>query len=363
MERYQAAMVLGGVGDALGYRKFSWEHSLSGGEIQRELQELELQELGGLSALVLTPESWPVSDDTVMHMATAKALVSSYHSLGELFQEMSRQYVTGADRILDRCPDPATIEGCSFLRPKNPQLAWHIPFNEKGTGFGAATKAMCIGLRFPRPEQEETLVEVSIECGRMTHNHPTGFLGSLCTALFASYAVQGKPLARWGRDMLATVPLAEEYCRRKVRHMSEYHENWFYFETKWLSYLEERGIGAEGQDSPHFPSNYDTQARDQAYKQWSSEGRGGRRGHDAPMIAYDALMAAGPSWAKLCDHAMFHGGYNSSTGAVAGCLFGLLYGMSGTPKGHYEQLEFRAELEELGAKLHAKSLSKDRDPQ
>lgn len=46
----------------------------------------------------------------------------------------------------------------------------------------------------------------------------------------------------------------------------------------------------------------------QTYKKWSSEGRGGRRGHDAPMIAYDALLGARNNWTELCRRAMFHGG-------------------------------------------------------
>ncbi len=51
----------------------------------------------------------------------------------------------------------------------------------------------------------------------------------------------------------------------------------------------------------------------QMYKRWSSEGCPGRRGHDAPMIAYDALLGAGSSWEELCKRAMFHGGQEHST--------------------------------------------------
>lgn len=47
-----------------------------------------------------------------------------------------------------------------------------------------------------------------------------GFLGSLCTALFASYAIQGKPLVSWGRDLMTVIPKAEEYCRKTIRHMA-----------------------------------------------------------------------------------------------------------------------------------------------
>lgn len=346
MEKFKAAMLLGGVGDVLGYGNVCRENSALG-----SIQE-ELQKTGGLDSLVLSPGKWPVSDNTIMHMATAEALTTDYWCLDDLYREMVKRYVETVEKLAEHRPDPSTIEGCSQLKPDNYLLAWHTPFSEKGSGFGAATKAMCIGMRYWKPGRLETLVEVSIECGRMTHNHPTGFLGSLCTALFASYAVQGKPLVQWGRDMLKAVPLAEEYCRKTIRHMAEYQEHWFYFEAKWQFYLEERKISEETENKATFPDNYDAEERDKTYRKWSSEGRGGRRGHDAPMIAYDALLGAGNNWTELCQRAMFHGGESGATGAIAGCLFGLLHGLASVPRGLYQELEHKDKLEDLGTALH-----------
>ncbi|KAI4891033.1 hypothetical protein NFI96_013885 [Prochilodus magdalenae] len=346
MEKFQAGMVLGAVGDALGYRKGNWEWCLSGANIQKELSAL-----GGLDALKLDPDNWPLSDGAIMHMTTAEALVTDYWCLEDLYRELVRLYVEAMVSLKGRISDPSTVEGCASLKPHNFLLAWHTPFNEKGSGFGAAAKAMCVGMRYWQPERLDTLVEVSIETGRMTHNHPLGFLGSLCSALFASYALQGKPVVNWGRDLMKVIPMAEDYCRKTIRTMGEYQEHWFYFEAKWQFYLEERGIDEEGQNKPLFPSSYDAEETDKVYKRWSSEGRPGRRGHDAPMIAYDALLAAGSSWSELCKRAMFHGGESSATGLIAGCLYGLLYGMSQVPAGLYQELDQREKLEELGAKL------------
>ncbi|XP_014976998.3 inactive ADP-ribosyltransferase ARH2 isoform X1 [Macaca mulatta] len=355
MEKFKAAMLLGSVGDALGYRNVCKENSTGGMKIQEELQRS-----GGLDHLVLSPGEWPVSDNTIMHMATAEALTTDYWCLDDLYREMVRCYVEIVEKLPERRPDPATIEGCAQLKPNNYLLAWHTPFNEKGSGFGAATKAMCIGLRYWKPERLETLIEVSVECGRMTHNHPTGFLGSLCTALFVSFAAQGKPLVQWGRDMLRAVPLAEEYCRKTIRHTAEYQEHWFYFEAKWQFYLEERKISKDSENKAIFPDNYDAEEREKTYRKWSSEGRGGRRGHDAPMIAYDALLAAGNNWTELCHRAMFHGGESAATGTIAGCLFGLLYGLDLVPKGLYQDLEDKEKLEDLGAALYRLSTEENR---
>ncbi|TWW67903.1 [Protein ADP-ribosylarginine] hydrolase-like protein 1 [Takifugu flavidus] len=316
MEKFKAAMVLGAAGDALGYRKGRWGNCTSGKKIQEELASL-----GGLGEQKLDPDNWPLSDATLMHMTTAEALVTDYWCLEDLYRELVRLYVEAMVSLQGRVPDPATVEGCVHLKPHNFLLAWHTPFNEKGSGFGAAAKAMCVGMRYWQPERLNSLVE-------------------------------GKPLVAWGRELMKAISLAEEYCKKTIRHMAEYQENWFYFEAKWQFYLEERGIEKEEQKNPSFPDRYDAEETDKMYKRWSSEGRPGRRGHDAPMIAYDALLAAGSNWAELCKRAMFHGGEGEATGLIAGCLYGLMHGFGQVPQGLYQDLDKRERLEELGEALY-----------
>ena len=84
-ERYRAVMILSGVGDALGYKNGSWEFCHSGKAIHDELKQL-----GGLEKLDV--KGWRVSDDTVLHIATAEALVSDWSTTEELFRTMAAKY-------------------------------------------------------------------------------------------------------------------------------------------------------------------------------------------------------------------------------------------------------------------------------
>ena len=78
--RYKACMVLGTVGDALGYKGGQWEFNEVGKHIH-----IELDDLGGLSKITISKENgFPLSDDSILHIHIAKALLSKWNTLDEL---------------------------------------------------------------------------------------------------------------------------------------------------------------------------------------------------------------------------------------------------------------------------------------
>lgn len=348
VEHYTAGMLLSGVGDALGYKNGQWEFNNSGPAIHQELQQL-----GGLKNISVELPDWPVSDDTVLHLATAEALATGKAG-EELLHEVAFQYVEGMKDMKGRMPGHSTIQGVQQLRPGQ-EGGYRVPYNPEAKGCGAAMRSMCIGLRYPRPDQLSSLIEVAVETGRMTHPHPTGFLGSVASALFTSYAVQRRPIITWGLGLLKEAcPVAKTFVKSAGYAVTETKSGWDYFTQKWKWYLGLRGL-SKGTEPVTWPDQYGPEERDEAYTSFSLSGWGGGCGHDAPMIALDALLGAGSDWEELMSRAGFHGGDSDSTAAIACCCWGLLYGMDGVPQCNYRNLEYRGRLESVAQKLYALS--------
>ncbi|KAJ7401192.1 Coiled-coil domain-containing protein 61 [Pitangus sulphuratus] len=164
VEAYEAAMVLSGVGDALGYRGGRWEYCTSGPQIHEELAEL-----GGLAAITLEPPEWPVSDDTVLHLATAEGLATGLE--GEpLLQELARRYVAAMGDMEGRKPGPTSI---------------------------------------------------------------LGYLGALAVALFGALGARGEPPECWGAELLRVLPLAWDYVEGTGVAVEDNAAAWSFFGEAW----------------------------------------------------------------------------------------------------------------------------------
>uniref|UniRef100_A0A4W4HHS5 ADP-ribosylarginine hydrolase n=1 Tax=Electrophorus electricus TaxID=8005 RepID=A0A4W4HHS5_ELEEL len=291
---YQAGMLLSGTGDALA---FQWEFVLSGTAIHKAVQKL-----GGSKSITVKLPDW-------LHRKEGE----------ELLQEVSYHYMEG------RKPGLSTISGKGY----------RVPFDVKSGGCGAAMRAMCIG--YPWPEQLSSLAAVAVETRRMTHLHPTGFLGAVVSALFAAYA--------------EACPIAKEFVKSAGYAVSVTERDSGYFAEKWEWFLKLRGLSS-GEGPVIWADQYGTAERDAAYKSFSWSGWAGRSGHDAPMIALDALRGAGSNWEELMNRAGFHGGDSDITAVIACCCRGLLYGPEGVPECNYSNLEYRDRLENSAEKLY-----------
>ncbi|XP_032228896.1 ADP-ribosylhydrolase ARH1 isoform X2 [Nematostella vectensis] len=271
MEKFVASMLLSAAGDALGFKNSEWEFQHDGEKIHKQLKDL-----GGVANLKVSKKNWRVSDDTILHIATGEALVSDWSSKEELYLKLAANYKEGMRDMRDRAAGNTLQMSIHQLKPGRPG-GYIIPFNPRGGGCGAAMRSMCIGLLLYRPEHLDDLIAVSVESGRMTHNHPT--------------------------------------------------------------------------------DRYTVSDRDKFYKSLSYSGWAGSSGHDAPMIAYDALLGAGDSWEELCHRGMFHGGDSDSTGVMAGAWWGALHGFDGVPVGNYKNLEYRERIENIAKKLYEKAVT------
>ncbi|XP_055501361.1 LOW QUALITY PROTEIN: uncharacterized protein LOC129703196 [Leucoraja erinacea] len=345
MERYEAAMVLGALGNAMGY------YNVTGHGCNKAGFKLTESDLSAeIDIMVFKPFQWRAPFDTLMHMATAEALVCGCDSMQEFCTQAAKRYLL-ALHTYQKCSLQPVSDGAQ-VRKKAYSSKRYTSVNRKEPKFGAAARTMCIGMCYSKAEQLNDLLQASIECGQMTHSYPAGFLGTFSTAVFSSFAIQGKPIAEWGRRMMELMPTVEKYCERKMQHFSDFRENFFSFETNWQFYLQQRGIEKDGSDKAIFPKTYNIEEQNKLFRHWCSESTGKDKGLETTLIAYDALLFAGSDWKKMCYSAMFHRGESDATGAIAGCLYGILYGFDNVPTSLYKNLEFKGHLELLGRQLY-----------
>jgi ADP-ribosylarginine hydrolase len=344
-------MLLSAAGDAIGYYNGKWEFNYNGADIHDQALAM-----GGVEKIVVNPHKWMVSDDTVMHVATAKALlkVGEKKMSDAMWKALCDEYVECWPLMPGRGPGPTCARAIGTL-----QKYGQVSYNGGGGGCGAAMRTMCIGLVLYKEDQLKDLIAISTEAGRCTHNHPTGFLGGVVSALFTSYAIRGVPLLTWGHKFLTEAyPLCLEYMKESKPELWTAYDNssLSYFADKWTYLLNERDLNRPDATAAVFPEGFKTEIKQReafyAAKTFAFAGWAGSSGHDAVMLAYDALVGCEGDWNKFLYWGALHGGDSDSTGAIGAAWFGVLYGFQGVPKGHYEDIEFKDELQTLATKLH-----------
>ena len=248
-------MVLAAVGDAVGYRGSRWEFQKSDSIIHREFDALTKRR--GCSGLHVDMR-WRYSDDTVMHHATARGLLLSVATASCQGQAVAKQYKQCWRKMRGRSPGETCCKAIVSLLNKECDNWDKKPFTDRGGGCGGAMRTACVGLAYPRLDELPDLIRAAVECCRITHHHPTAYLGAVTAAVFTSYALNDIPAREWGARLLNDViPAVKQYVSEAGREVGRNLAAFAYFETAWTSYLKLRHIlSPKEDDGPVFPTPY-----------------------------------------------------------------------------------------------------------
>jgi ADP-ribosylarginine hydrolase len=354
--RYIATLVLHAIGDTIGFKNGDWEFFAATEGHNVTLEKLyEFISLGGVANVSL--KDWRVSDDTIMHIAIASAICKWKGSDIKQLEKLTVEHVIGAvdQMIIDATTGKNRYIGNAVktqgLSLKN-GLDWKSqPFNSHGGGNGCAMRTSCIGLAFCH--DRDALTRYAISSSKMTHNNPIGWLGGLSVALFVAYAIGGVPIEQWVPTLLKDIRC--DQVRSNVTDTTEnsdeskaYNEYIF----NWKTYYEMRFKDGH---ATHTKSHTNLLQRLIFYNKIFRDPRAkmGLSGYSAVIVAYDCVLDAGDKWETLVFYSMINDFDSDTIGAIAGSLYGALYGMDNVPVNNLMYLEQRDMLMTLGKQLYS----------
>lgn len=356
-EKYIATMLLHAVGDTIGFKNGDWEFYHLDQPIQNLVLEklYEFINLGGINDINL--KNWRISDDTILHHAIAKSLLSTYNSMDELENNTVGKMCNAYNKMLDdKHNDKDRYMGESIARKIamiNDKKNWReFEFDPLGGGNGVAMRSNCIGLAFFGEENRNKLIQYSIMSGRITHVNPIGWLGGLSTALFTAFVLENVHIYKWIPKMLKII--GDERVKKYLNADNRNELNAYYqFVNMWKSYFETRF-------SNNIPivnkTHIDVVQRAIFYNNLFSEDNFSNKTHSgyaAVIIAYDCLLDAQDSWEKLIIYSILNTD-SDTVCSIACALFGTLYGLEKIPIKNMEFIENKDKTIKIGTNLYRK---------
>lgn len=358
LEKFKACILVHALGDTIGYKNGDWEFMNSLDKVY------EFISLGGVNHISF--KGWYVSDDTILSMKVIETLLSNYNSINTLCETFSNKLIEAYDEFSKegfnkRAPGNITLNSIRNLKRG---VKWNEqPYNINSGGSGAAMRTASIGLAYHKDKDLDTLIQISIETSRITHNSAVGYLGGLVTALFTAYAIEEINIETWPFHLLELYDSKRihKYITKANRDVSQFEADSMIFFEKWRTYVKDKfkdGKVIERRSSinlylrgKYYQEKFGYISSTSGDKHHQFPGSGG---DDSVIIAYDSLIDAGMNWEKLIFYAMLHVGDTDTTGCIAGAWYGALYGMNDIPNAHTKYLEYKEKLEDLASELHNK---------
>lgn len=371
MDKIKATFLLHALGDTIGFKNGEWEFNYfnKNADYRTTLEIVfDFISLGGITGIDL--KEWTVSDDTLFHIAVAKSLIEIdfKDKLTEKNIEKVKNIMLDAlDKIADDENKDKKFRGVGATT-YNSLVDNKVSLITSG-GNGVAMRSLCIGLAYHNINDINNinkLIEYSIETGRITHKNPIGFLGGLSTAYFTYLALNNIPIEEWPFKLIELVE-SPEVLKYIDKDNFIIFSDYRLFISLWKKYIDLRfknnkpiytkshkNLIFRTKFFYDFKYNYDKFEEKEITKIYDMIGGSGVTG---TLMAYDALLDSGDNWEKLIYYSMLHVGDSDTVGAIAGGLYGAMYGIDKVPENLLRDLEKKKELIDISEKIYKKFYS------
>jgi ADP-ribosylglycohydrolase len=373
-EKYYSIMILHAVGDTIGFKNGDWEfnyHDKDKLDVLDYVNELiyEFIYLGGVNGIDLS--DWKVSDDTFFHIAIAKSMLKYKGNVTDkLITNMKSNLLKEAVKIWDESSGKETKTGKTiekFNRYIGVKTSENIKkftdnfdarldtYDDYAGGNGAAMRSLVIGMCLYGKKNRDKLIDLSIISSQLTHNNAIGYLAGFTAALFTALALEDIPIAEWPYILIEYLKTNKLKSFLNQNNVDQAYDHSIYIRY-WQKYIDtkfddkKKPLKLKANSNPMHRIRY---YHDNFYKDTIST-QIGSSGYLCMIMAYDALLDCDGKWEKLIVYSMLHSGDSDTIGAIAGGLYGAVYGMGDVPSNMIEHLERKNELEKLSSELYKK---------
>lgn len=359
--KFIAAFLLHAVGDTIGFKNGEWEFNYHAAATLNTTTEIlfDFIDLGGINSIDLS--GWNVSDDTILNIAVAKGIIKGKNKtfnkktiyyirkyLVKAFNQMFAEDGTSKKRHYGH----ATMKYIKQII-LNDTDARFMPYDSDSGGNGAAMRAGPFGMAFFGENNRKILIKSSIEQSKITHNCAYGYLGGLTIALFSAFAIENMELTLWPTNLI--IILESKFVQKLITKDSQDQKDYLMFINYWKQYIDTR---FENGKLLKLRSHRNLIFRSRYYYENFTKGTRapsiGDSGMSASIMAFDALIDSDGKWEKLVIYAGLHLGDSDTVCAIAGFLFGLVYGMADVPYSNLKYLEYFNELIKVGYDMFKK---------
>lgn len=371
-DNYIALFLLHALGDTLGYNNTLWEFNLiddvnmimSKEHILKSTLEIisDFIYKGGISAINL--KGWNISDDTLFNYDIANFILNvtfdksnkvNENNIIELKKNMKSTVKKQVKLDIERGFGKMSIDAIFSWTDKIDER--HKEYNKFSGGNGCAMRTLAIGLRFYKDEDLDKLIECSIISSKITHNSPIGYLSGLCTAFFVKLAINKVNVYEW---VFLLIELLES---KKIKQYIDIDNNDVYDDYRntvriWKKYVEM--FFSNKKEPLNLKTSINLIARIKTMIELDetiglesvNKASAGNNGPSSVIMAYNGLIDCQGNWEKLVYYTMLHGGDSDTVGAIAGGLYGILYGYGNVPMRLLENIEMKEDLIKIGEKFY-----------